>query len=902
MMVLNFGENKISIIQVSITLWLLGFSFIARSQVSSYSVAGSGLTTCSSASSTGSLTPCGFNYDAGNIKFAINPTISGTTLSVSVNKCTGSNASGGLYLKMGAESQTMVNDIVCGSIIAQSTGNVTLGTSTSVGLSADLSSLFTSGTRYFTVVYITSVRSYTKIFTVTATPTLNQPLLTSPTVGQSFSSTTSSVTLQWNKNTNPVDTNYQLNLHDLTSNTYPYTYSNLGDVSSQTVNVTTGHNYQWVIYATKSGYNANESGVGSFLIQAATVAPITIGLLPSSLPWNTPQNITWTAIAGTGNVSIELTNSSGNFIAMLADNISNTSPFVWSVGKNNLGAFIPNLTTDSYKIKMYPTGTTGQGLFSNLFSLTVPTTSITISNPTSGSSFSKGHRYPINWLFENYQGSVSIELTSGANSTTPVATLFDPTLNDGTESWLVPNNLSTGQYRIKIYNTGAGQNGNPTYVGYSAVFNVVAGPPLVKKIIGYLPTYQWGANFNSAFLDKFTHINLSFINPVLSNGAFQTNAQGDYVWSFSDNKSITDAKARISTWLNNGFKGDFFLAIGGAQASSTLLSAYRIALNSAANRTKLLNGLNKFLLNFDSNYKIKGIDMDLEYTAMNIGGYNPFVQLLADDLHTKGLQISAATEYKYPSGVYVQNDNGNSTQKVLGSMIDNTSLSKLDWLNMMSYDYAQSNDVSANTLGLSHSPYTLVQRDFAYWNTTRGLSADKIVCGFPIYGRESGGAGVEIAYRDVKCKEVPAWYNPDIALRDNDVVSVRYCYYGSGYLQKPSNITVYQNGKPTLLQKYTFSNQMAGIMFWAIGNDIWEDENQSLLSFLPKKCPQSKTLNYTYATGNILKEKAVNLSSNGIVNSGAKVIFQGEKSINMTGNFQAKTGSVFTAEIKNCNE
>lgn len=111
--------------------------FIAIGQASTYTISGTSLTTCASATSTGTGTPCGLNYDAGNIKFAANPSISiGSYLSVSVNKCSGANASGMLYLKMSSFPTT--NDIVCGTNISQSSANVTLGTSTSSGLITDL--------------------------------------------------------------------------------------------------------------------------------------------------------------------------------------------------------------------------------------------------------------------------------------------------------------------------------------------------------------------------------------------------------------------------------------------------------------------------------------------------------------------------------------------------------------------------------------------------------------------------------------------------------------------------------------------------------------------------------------------------------------------------------------------
>lgn len=666
--------------------------------------------------------------------------------------------------------------------------------------------------------------------------------------------------------------------------------------------------YRIKIYNTGAGQNGNPTYVGYSgvfnVVSATPVVTVSNPIANANLNIGSAYPINWTLPNYSGPVSIELTAgaSSTTAVRVLYDPTNNDGTESWTVPSD--------LTVGQYRVKIYNTGAGQNGNptyvgYSGVFNIVNSPPVISISSPQANATLSTGTSYPINWSFTNYPYPISLELTAGASSTVAVKVIINPTTNDGTENWTVPTDLASGQYRVKIYNTGAGQNGNPTYVGYSGVFNIVNNTPFVEKNIGYLPTYQWGAGFNADYLGIFTHINLSFINPTISGGVFQTDAQGDYIWSFSDGKSIADAKAKMSLWISNGFTGQYFFAIGGAEASNSLLAAYRTALNSSTNRTKLLNGLNKFMLNFDASYKVKGIDMDLEYTAMNIGGYNDFVQLLADNLHVNNYQISVAAEYKYPAGLYIQNDNGTTTQKVLGSMINDVSLSKIDWLNMMSYDYAQANDLSSPKLGLNHSPYSLVQRDYAYWHTTRSLPNSKIVCGIPLYGRETGGSGVEIAYRDLKCKEVPAWYNPDLALRDNDQVSVRYCYYGAGYSQKPSVLTVYQNGRGTLQQKYDFvsTNNLAGKMFWAIGNDIWEDKNQALLGPLFKSaCVESLAVNGQINSTVNNPYKGQNIVSNATIQTGLNIEFNAENSIELNPPFQTQSNTVFKAQIKACDQ
>ncbi|MCP9767900.1 hypothetical protein EGI22_08245 [Lacihabitans sp. LS3-19] len=664
--------------------------------------------------------------------------------------------------------------------------------------------------------------------------------------------------------------------------------------------------YQYRFVANQLNRTAATTAMASFTVTGATVNNplVTSPSAGANLTLGQMTSIAWSFPNYTSPISIELTagTSSTAPVRVLYDPTTNDGTENWTVPTD--------LPAGQYRIKIYNTGAGENGNptyvgYSGVFNIVNNTPVISISSPQTNANLNVGQEYPINWSFTNFSGRISIELTAGPSSTIPVKVLYDPTTNDGTENWMVPTDLASGQYRIKIFNTGAGEGSNPTYVGYSGVFNIVNNTPFTEKTIGYLPTYQWGANFNAGFLGIFTHINLSFINPTISGGVFQTDAQGDYIWSFSDAKSLADAKAKMSNWISKGFSGDFFLSIGGAEASGSLLSAYRTALNSSTNRTKLINGLNKFMANFDTSYKIKGIDMDLEYTAMNIGGYNAFVQSLADNLHLNSFKLSVAAEYKYPVGVYIQNDNGTTSQKVLGSMIDNLSLTKIDWLNMMSYDYTSANDLSGNSLGLSHSPYTLVQRDYIYWNTTRGLPSNKIVCGIPLFGHESGGTGGEIAYRDLKCKEVPAWYNPDLALRDNDQVSVRYCYYGAGYSQKPSVLTVYQNGRGTLQQKYDFvnTNNLGGKMFWAIGNDIWEDKNQALLGPLYKSaCDQNVNISGVINSSANNPYQGQFIVSNATIQAGQNIQFNAENSIELNPPFQTQSQTVFKAQIKACDQ
>jgi RHS repeat-associated protein len=177
---------------LSILLVLFSLSVYSQSTYSFNTLPG---TSCGSGSIFGTGSSCTFEYFGGNIKYSRNPQINsdGKTLNVRVLKCTGSNSTGIIYLKMWNSSGD--TKIVCGNNIITN-NSISLGSASTAyhEFNLDLSSQFTSGTQYFTVVFITGVRSYTKTFSVTATP---QPNLT---MGSNISFGTTTLYSGWSYN------------------------------------------------------------------------------------------------------------------------------------------------------------------------------------------------------------------------------------------------------------------------------------------------------------------------------------------------------------------------------------------------------------------------------------------------------------------------------------------------------------------------------------------------------------------------------------------------------------------------------------------------------------------------------------------------------------------------------
>lgn len=346
---------------------------------------------------------------------------------------------------------------------------------------------------------------------------------------------------------------------------------------NKTMEMSGTYEYKYIIYQGATASSA--SNWYSFNVSP----PITIGNITSPINWHCNKDITWSSIGVTGNVSIELYKVAFDgdaFVATIASPIPNSSPFTWMTGKKvdptTLAANaldIPDFqTNDTYKLKMYQTGTTGKASWSNTFTfnnpslsvsspvtqtvyngqqvdvnwsvnnfcntisieivpdgaivgtplasqiptsgphtLTIPNNlppgqykmkvyafvtsggspafnysptftvanqSVSVPSPALNSNYYHGANLPITWAFNGgYTGNVTIELTKGTASSVSHLVLFNNITNDGNETYLnLPNTLTQGPYRIKVYNVGAGEGSNPTIVGYSDVFNIGPDP------------------------------------------------------------------------------------------------------------------------------------------------------------------------------------------------------------------------------------------------------------------------------------------------------------------------------------------------------------------------------------------------------------------------------------------
>jgi hypothetical protein len=102
-------------------------------------------------------------------------------------------------------------------------------------------------------------------------------------------------------------------------------------------------------------------------------------------------------------------------------------------------------------------------------SSTTPTQTIAINSPISG-TFTAGQSVTVTYASTGGTGNVSLELVS-CTGTTPLSVIADGVAASGSTNHILPNNLTTGQYRIKAYVTGT--SGDP-YYGSCFTVNAIA--------------------------------------------------------------------------------------------------------------------------------------------------------------------------------------------------------------------------------------------------------------------------------------------------------------------------------------------------------------------------------------------------------------------------------------------
>jgi len=163
---------------------------------------------------------------------------------------------------------------------------------------------------------------------------------------------------------------------------------------------------------------------------------------PDSLSeWETgaSYSIYWTFRGSFANVKIELYKE-GGFEMEISGNTPNDGEYYWT---------IPLTLVDSTQYQIKISDASDPSLFDDSYNFEIYTPkTITITNPSSSSSWATGSSYLIEWFWTGSILNVKIELfKSGSLERVIVASAA----NDGSYEWMVPTDLADStQYQIKI--------------------------------------------------------------------------------------------------------------------------------------------------------------------------------------------------------------------------------------------------------------------------------------------------------------------------------------------------------------------------------------------------------------------------------------------------------------------
>jgi hypothetical protein len=204
-------------------------------------------------------------------------------------------------------------------------------------------------------------------------------------------------------------------------------------------------------------------------------ASITVTSPTAASHWckGSAYTITWSksgTMQATAAIRLRAAGSSESDPAILAiaDGTANDGSFSWTVPGT--------VAAGNYFIRVRTDDSTVIGDSANFeIQECAATPSITVTQP-SGGSWCRGRKHTITWEKSGTMASkVRIALVNaiflpghgGLTKTTEVLVIADPTANDGSYEWTIPNTVEKGDYKIVVATTGT----HPV-IGYSHAFKI----------------------------------------------------------------------------------------------------------------------------------------------------------------------------------------------------------------------------------------------------------------------------------------------------------------------------------------------------------------------------------------------------------------------------------------------
>lgn len=282
------------------------------------------------------------------------------------------------------------------------------------------------------------------------------------------------------------------------------------------------------------------------------------------------------------------------------------------------------------------------------------------------------------------------------------------------------------------------------------------------RIVGYYPIAEAGNLKARIPFNRFTHINLWFVNPDPSGFIAE-----DY-----------PGLARIIQKAHRN-KVKVLISTGGGDSQGK----YAII-----NEENICKTVTDNLIALTDKYDLDGIDIDLEGKDI-IESYVSFVTGLESALRQRGKLLTAALSPSF------------------NRLISDKSLEAFDFINIMSYDHTGPWDPASPG---QHSSYDDAVDDLSIFADERKIPREKLVLGVPFYGYLFDVNGKEHV-RVLTYSQIVKGY-PGSETGDQVVTA--------------NNEIIYYNGINTIIRKTELALEKAsGIMIWQPGGDIGDSRS-----------------------------------------------------------------------------
>jgi GH18 family chitinase len=294
--------------------------------------------------------------------------------------------------------------------------------------------------------------------------------------------------------------------------------------------------------------------------------------------------------------------------------------------------------------------------------------------------------------------------------------------------------------------------------GFSAEIREAAddAPARRFKVVGYYSGDLFQEPVERLQTDKLTHVVYAFLIPTLQGGL----------------EPLQDpAELRMLVEQAHADGAQVIAALGGwSYAGHPLAPVFESLAASAETRGQLVEHVRQLV----REYGLDGVELDWEHpNAQTIGLYEQLVLDMRAAMRAEGKLLTAAL-----NGAWSGTEGPEASRVVTEACLES-----FDFVNVMAYDMNNG----------EHSPYWLAEASLDYW-LNRGVPAEKLVLGMPLYARPSW-----LQYRELTALD------PANAWRDFADTSPHVSYY---------------NGLNTLREKTWLALRKAsGVMLFDVNED-----------------------------------------------------------------------------------